>query len=410
MCRALLIRAAIGTVFLFSVLVCSMLAFRIAWLLFSGENAEQKRAERLNTIVFKASQIARRFSEPGSIVSPLAIGREMQRIRSPLWRATQRNKRLAVIVPYRDREEDLPLFLEAMDRHLRQLGVHDFRIYIVEQHGHARFNRAMLLNIGAAEALLDFRKSNDRKSSDNDVQKSSDNDVVDAPKSYHINVRKLESNDVAPKKSHNNDMPKSSDNDTLKSNNDDAKDVSDEGMFRGGERRLYFALHDVDMVPAADSVDYGYTSGVRHLATCVAQFGYDMPYRTYSGGVLLVNAGVFERVNGFSLSYWGWGGEDDDFYQRCRRHGIRIEWPYPYCANMMNNTHPAEKSERVPDPDRQQKLESMLRSGSHQLDGLNGVSRRYRVLERNVIDYGAHHILAQLKMPLSLKRDHALSY
>jgi hypothetical protein len=60
-------------------------------------------------------------------------------------------KRLAIIVPYRDRAEHLALFVphmltyferDKLDRHIA------FSIHIVEQHGHEPFNRGKLLNCG----------------------------------------------------------------------------------------------------------------------------------------------------------------------------------------------------------------------------------------------------------------------
>jgi hypothetical protein len=35
-------------------------------------------------------------------------------------------------------------------------------------------------------------------------------------------------------------------------------------------------------------------------------------YQEIVGGVLAINTQDYVRVNGFSNSYWAWGGEDDD--------------------------------------------------------------------------------------------------
>lgn len=60
--------------------------------------------------------------------------------------------RVAIIVPYRDREEHLRIFLYNIHRFLQRQQI-DYGIYIVEQVGTGAFNRAMLMNVGAAEAL-----------------------------------------------------------------------------------------------------------------------------------------------------------------------------------------------------------------------------------------------------------------
>ncbi|VDN16216.1 unnamed protein product [Dibothriocephalus latus] len=41
-----------------------------------------------------------------------------------------------------------------------------------------------------------------------------------------------------------------------------------------------------------------------------------LPYVGLVGGVLAVPLDQFLRVNGFSNMFWGWGAEDDDFFER----------------------------------------------------------------------------------------------
>ena len=146
-------------------------------------------------------------------------------------------KKLAIIVPERDRAEHMKIFVPFMQDLLDKENI-DYRILIVTQDDSKPFNRAKLLNIGF----------------------------------------------------------------------DLAKDCD------------WFAFHDIDMLPV-DS-DYSIVDGPTHLATMVEQFGYALPYDGYFGGVTLFDKSSFEKINGYSNEYWGWGAEDDDVLHRCNIMGI----------------------------------------------------------------------------------------
>lgn len=60
-------------------------------------------------------------------------------------------EKLAVVVPYRNREEHLKEFIPHMEKVLKEEGV-PFEIFIIEQADNKPFNRAKLLNVGFSEA------------------------------------------------------------------------------------------------------------------------------------------------------------------------------------------------------------------------------------------------------------------
>ncbi|XP_058459069.1 beta-1,4-N-acetylgalactosaminyltransferase bre-4 [Malaya genurostris] len=60
--------------------------------------------------------------------------------------------RVAIIVPYRDREQHLPVFLKNIHPFLMKQQL-EYGIYIVEQSTGSSFNRASLMNIGFVEAM-----------------------------------------------------------------------------------------------------------------------------------------------------------------------------------------------------------------------------------------------------------------
>lgn len=47
-------------------------------------------------------------------------------------------------------------------------------------------------------------------------------------------------------------------------------------------------------------------------------------YATYFGGVSAMTTDQYKAINGFSNEFWGWGGEDDDLYNRVKYRKMNI--------------------------------------------------------------------------------------
>jgi beta-1,4-galactosyltransferase 1 len=71
--------------------------------------------------------------------------------------STKQSQKLAIIVPYRNREEHLEKFTPAIKEHLKDSDI-DYKIVIVEQTDDGPFNKGKLLNIGfnAAKHWADY--------------------------------------------------------------------------------------------------------------------------------------------------------------------------------------------------------------------------------------------------------------
>ncbi|XP_023930439.1 beta-1,4-N-acetylgalactosaminyltransferase bre-4-like [Lingula anatina] len=77
-------------------------------------------------------------------------------------------------------------------------------------------------------------------------------------------------------------------------------------------------FHDVDMLLENDRNMYvcGNDTTPKHLSPAVDKFRYKIVFDNLVGGVLVMTVSLFEEVNGYSNEYWGWGGEDDDMWER----------------------------------------------------------------------------------------------
>lgn len=60
--------------------------------------------------------------------------------------------KVAILIPYRNRDEQLKIFLNYAHNFLQKQNIH-YRIFVIEQKDSLPFNRAKLFNIGAVEAM-----------------------------------------------------------------------------------------------------------------------------------------------------------------------------------------------------------------------------------------------------------------
>lgn len=156
----------------------------------------------------------------------------------------QARHRVAIIIPYRDREEHLRILLHNLHSLLTKQQL-DYGIFVVEQKANETFNRAKLMNVGFVEAI----------------------------KIYDWQC---------------------------------------------------FIFHDVDLLPEDDRNLYSCPAQPRHMSVAVDKFKYKLPYGSIFGGISALTKAQFEKINGFSNDYWGWGGEDDDLSTRVRVAGYKI--------------------------------------------------------------------------------------
>lgn len=107
-------------------------------------------------------------------------------------------------------------------------------------------------------------------------------------------------------------------------------------------------FHDVDLIPEDDRNLYTCPDQPRHMSVAVSTMNYRLPYKDIFGGVSALTVSQFEKVNGFSNQYWGWGAEDDDMSSRVRYNGLKITRYSPDIARYFMLKHKKDS----PNPDR----------------------------------------------------------
>nr|CAH7723453.1 unnamed protein product [Callosobruchus chinensis] len=140
-----------------------------------------------------------------------------------------------------------------------------------------------------------------------------------------------------------------------------------------------FIFHDIDLLPEDDRNLYTCPDQPRHMSVAVDIFKYKLPYSQIFGGVSAITRDHFKLLNGFSNSFWGWGGEDDDMSNRIRYHQLHIS-RYPITiARYTMLTHKKDK----PSPNRY----DVLKQGQKRFDkdGLNNLKYKLVQKKRNLL-------------------------
>ncbi|KAM7000481.1 beta-1,4-galactosyltransferase 1 [Tautogolabrus adspersus] len=142
-----------------------------------------------------------------------------------------------------------------------------------------------------------------------------------------------------------------------------------------------FVFSDVDLIPMDDRNTYKCFSQPRHLSVSMDKFGFRLPYNQYFGGVSSMSKDQYLKINGFPNNYWGWGGEDDDIYNRLASKGMTISRPSGETGKCRMIRHERDKKNE-PNPQRFNRIahtrETMWK------DGINSLS--YRVVKIEKLD------------------------
>ncbi|XP_068069292.1 beta-1,4-galactosyltransferase 7 isoform X3 [Danio rerio] len=171
---------------------------------------------------------------------PCPIDKQSSHVDDPSWGP----HKMALIVPFRERFEELLVFVPYMHAFLNKKKIRH-KIFIINQVDHFRFNRASLINVGFME-------------SGNDTD--------------------------------------------------------------------YIAMHDVDLLPQNEDLNYGFpVDGPFHVASPELHPLYH--YKTYVGGILLLTKKHYLACNGMSNRFWGWGREDDEFFRRLKAANLELFRP-----------------------------------------------------------------------------------
>ncbi|KAM8939277.1 beta-1,4-galactosyltransferase 1-like [Pelodytes ibericus] len=88
-----------------------------------------------------------------------------------------------------------------------------------------------------------------------------------------------------------------------------------------------FIFSDVDIIPMDLRNLYRCSKNPKHMANSLDKFNFKLPYATIFGGIVAFTKEQFLKVNGFSNVFWGWGGEDDELYNRVVAAGMKVERP-----------------------------------------------------------------------------------
>ncbi|XP_071793692.1 beta-1,4-galactosyltransferase 7-like [Asterias amurensis] len=229
---------------------------------------------------------------------------------------------LCILIPFRNRFEELMEFIPFMDKFLSHQSV-KHKFYVINQIDTHRFNRASLLNAGFKEL---------------------------------------------------------------------SEDCS------------YIALHDVDLLPRNPAISYHYDNvrnGPHHVSSPELHPKYD--YSKFIGGIMLMTCEQFQKLNGLSNRFWGWGREDDELYMRIQEANMKISKPEGISTGRKTFYHIHDKKKRKRDVKRlgNQHKESFKRDPETGLDNVQYSVRSTQELSVNGAEGILLHVMIECDVTIT---------
>ena len=87
----------------------------------------------------------------------------------------------------------------------------------------------------------------------------------------------------------------------------------------------------------------------KHYLVAWSKTNYKLKYKTFFGGITAITKNAMLEINGLSNEFWGWGGEDDDFYNRLLAKNYQIIRPDKTLARYKMIPHIHEIGNKIKD-------------------------------------------------------------
>lgn len=141
----------------------------------------------------------------------------------------------------------------------------------------------------------------------------------------------------------------------------------------------YFIFHDIDLIPDLDLVPYYniYPFKPIHLANVWKKYNLG---GKYFGGVNSFNKKDFIKINGYPNNYWGWGGEDDELYDRLSENNLEFLIPNKGKYTELKHNKPTKNNILSP---KQKMILRLKHKNTWENNGINNLN--YELLNINKI-------------------------
>ena len=139
-----------------------------------------------------------------------------------------------------------------------------------------------------------------------------------------------------------------------------------------------FIMHDVDLVMEDEqNLYYCNPNLARHISAGIDKYNYELPYDGLFGGVVALTKDQFQKINGYSNEYWGWGCEDDDMFIRVVHSCVGLEHAMHKNAHYKMIYHPHDRENSI----NSNRFYKLIHAKERQyIDGYKQVGGLYKVV------------------------------